>query len=502
MWGTSALRAALCRGASLSPLLTSRMSSGSIAAASTVGRSPFLRLARRGLATDIPKEAWQQPPTEVTTLPNGLRVASQWTPDETATIGVYIDSGSRFESKETNGAAHFLEHMIFKGTKRRSKLQLETEIENLGAHLNAYTAREQTVYYAKAFKKDIPQCVDILSDILTNSVLAPEAMEVEKSVILREMEEVEKSTDEIIFDRLHMTAFRDSPLGFTILGPVENIQGMKREYLVNYINTNYKADRLVIAAAGDLSHKDLVQLAEKHFGHLPRSERGKVQPLEGKPYFCGSDLIYRDDKMGTVAHAAVGMQAVSWKSPDAITFMLMQSILGRYSKQDEGVVPGKFSGNPTVRNVCLKMTVGCAEAFSFFNTCYKDTGLFGFYAQADEVALGHCIEELVFGITSLSYSVTEEDVNRGKLSLKTQVLGALDTTTAIAEDIGRQLLVYGRRVPIAEFLRRLDAIDAEEVKRVAWKHLNDQEVAVTALGPTHGLPSLPEIRRMTSWLRY
>lgn len=484
-----------------------RKEAGSVAASLShrvTAPSLFARAPPRISTGDIPPEAFNQPPTLVTALPSGLRVATQRLPfHHTATVGVWIDSGSRYDSKNTNGAAHFLEHMTFKGTKRRTRVQLEQEIENMGAHLNAYTSREQTVYYAKAFKKDIPQCLDILSDILLHSTIEEEAVQMEKHVILREMEEVEKQTEEVIFDRLHTTAFRDSPLGYTILGPEENIRNMTREHILEYVRTNYTSDRMVVAAAGDVDHQQVVSLVEKHFAAVPQPQKkGKIFMPQEKPHFCGSELLHRNDDAGPIAHVAVGFEGVPWKSPDAVTFMLMQAIVGSYRKHDEGIVPGKVSANTTVRNVCNKMTVGCAEMFSAFNTCYSDTGLFGFYAQADEVAVEHCVMELMFGVTSLSYAVTDEEVERAKAQLKTQLLGHLDSTTAVAEDIGRQLLVYGRRMPLAEFLKRLEVIDAEEVKRVAWKYLHDAEVAVAGYGPLYGMPQLVTVRRATFWLRY
>jgi processing peptidase subunit beta len=139
-------------------------------------------------------------------------------------VGIWIDAGSRFESEKTNGTAHFLEHMAFKGTSRRSQTDLELEVENMGAHLNAYTSREQTVYYAKAFSKDLPKAVDILSDILQNSTLGEAEIERERGVILREMQEVETNLQEVVFDHLHSTAYQGTPLGRTILGPSENIK--------------------------------------------------------------------------------------------------------------------------------------------------------------------------------------------------------------------------------------------------------------------------------------
>ncbi len=189
----------------------------------------------------------RRPETKVTTLANGLRVASESDLSAaTATVGVWIDAGSRFEIASTNGTAHFLEHMIFKGTKRRSMRQLEEEVENMGGHLNAYTSREQTTYYAKVMKKDLPVAVDILADILQNSRFDEDRITRERQVILREMEEVEGQVEEVMFDHLHATAFQHSSLGRSILGPAANIRSITKANLQDYITTHYTAPRMVI----------------------------------------------------------------------------------------------------------------------------------------------------------------------------------------------------------------------------------------------------------------
>jgi processing peptidase subunit beta len=162
---------------------------------------------------------------------------------ETATVGVWIDAGSRYETAANSGVAHFLEHISFKGTQKRTQQKLEEEIENMGGHLNAYTSREQTVYYARVFKNDVPQAMEILSDILTNSLMDKEAIERERDVILREMVEVNKVYEEQILDHLHETAFMGTGLGRTILGPEENIKRLTRDDLVNYVQTHYTANR-------------------------------------------------------------------------------------------------------------------------------------------------------------------------------------------------------------------------------------------------------------------
>merc|ERR1719478_311069 len=185
---------------------------------------------------------------------------------ETATVGVWIDAGSRYETDANNGVAHFLEHMAFKGTAKRSQLQLETEVENMGGHLNAYTSREQTVYYAKVLKKDVPKAVELLSDILTNSTFSSAAVERERDVILREMEEVDGQIEEVVFDRLHEVAYVGTPLARTILGPVENINSISADDIVKYVKTHYTAPRMVLAAAGAVDHDEVAKLAGDYFG--------------------------------------------------------------------------------------------------------------------------------------------------------------------------------------------------------------------------------------------
>lgn len=172
---------------------------------------------------------------QVTTLANGMRVATESTPGESVAVGVFIKSGSRFETDESNGSAHFLEHMFFKGSTNTTQSQLEKKVEQMGCRLNAYTSREQTVYYANVLKKDVGESLGILSEMLLQSTFDAAAIEREKRTILQEMEEVEKVEEEVVFDNLHYTAYQTSPLGRTILGTEENIKNMSRELIVNYI---------------------------------------------------------------------------------------------------------------------------------------------------------------------------------------------------------------------------------------------------------------------------
>lgn len=229
----------------------------------------------------------------MTTLPSGMRVASETVlGSETATVGVWIDAGSRYETAKTNGVAHFLEHLAFKGTSKRTQQQLEMEIENMGGHLNAYTSRETTVYFAKVYKDDVPKAVEILSDILLHSKLDEAAIHRERDVILREMSEVNKQQEELVLDHLHSTAFQGTGLGRTILGPEENIRSLTRTDLVDYIKTHYTAPRMVIAGAGAINHTQLCDLASEHFGEVPSAPAAGVDIAMDPAIFTGSDYLY------------------------------------------------------------------------------------------------------------------------------------------------------------------------------------------------------------------
>lgn len=246
------------------------------------------------------------PKTRVTTLPSGLRIATETSPHAaTATVGVWIDTGSRYESAATNGVAHFLEHMSFKGTNRRSRQTLEMEVENLGGHLNAYTSREQTVYYAKVLKKDTAQALDILSDMLLNSKIEEEGINRERETILREMKEVDQQMNEVIFDRLHQTAYRGTALGRTILGSAENINSITQADIKQYIARHYTAPRMVVAGAGAIDHDELVKLTEKLFKNVPTSAPAGQEPYMEPAVFTGSDILVRYDDMAQ-AHIAIG----------------------------------------------------------------------------------------------------------------------------------------------------------------------------------------------------
>lgn len=458
-------------------------------------RQPAAVSGVRAFSSQFPPYVLNAPATEVATLPNGLRVASEGGHGDTATIGVFIDAGSRYETAANNGTAHFLEHMIFKGTKNRGQTELELEFENMGGHLNAYTSREFTVYQAKVFKNDVPKAVEILADIVQNSKLDDAAIDLERRVILREMEEVNSQQEEVIFDQLHDVAFPDSGLGRTILGPTENILKITRDDLESYIKTHYSGPRVVVAGAGAVDHEQLVSLADTHLGSLPKEAPANTTVPDDRAIFRGADIRTRDDTM-PLAHVALSVEGAEWTSPYAFPLMVMQTMLGSW---DRTVGAGGNMSSRLCQNVGQK---DLAHSLTAFNTCYKDTGLFGVYAIAEPHKLNDLMYHTLHCMVSMCHHTSEEDVARARTQLKSQLLMQLDGSSAVCDEIGRQMIIYGRRLTPAELFARIDAVDATAVKGAAELFINDRDVAVSAIGPIHELPDYNWLRRRTHWHRF
>jgi len=421
-------------------------------------------------------------PTEVTVLPNGIRVCSEYTDTPTATLGLWINAGTRWETAENNGVAHFLEHMIFKGTANRSQHELELEVENMGAHLNAYTSREQTVYYGKCLAKDVDRSMDILADILQNPKLEEGAIERERHVILREMQEVEMNLQEVMFDHLHASAYMGTPLAFNILGPTANINSISREALQQYITTHYQPHNIVVAAAGGVDHWELVKLAEKHFGGMQSApDQHKVIDFVPARY-SGSMMHLRDDSI-EYAHIVLAVEGCGWTDPDYFALMLANMIVGSWSRSQGG---GIELSSPFAKKM---YDMGKCQSYMSFNTCYKDTGLWGVYGvvKPDDDGLRKYVGAVQAEWRRVHRSITPGEVQRAKNLLKTTLLAGCDGTTAVCEDIGRQMLTYGRRMTFAEVDSRIEAVTPELLKKVMFDYVADYDPVLVSFGSVEGL---------------
>ncbi|MCL7041893.1 hypothetical protein MKW94_025513 [Papaver nudicaule] len=408
------------------------------------------------------------PETKVTTLENGLRIATESNlAAKTATVGVWVDAGSRYECEGTHGTGHFLLHMLFEGTEKRPVRVLEEEIANMGGHF--------------------------LADCLQNSCFSEDQIVKQRDVILRKMAEGE---EEAIFDHLHATAFQYSPLGRTVRGPDANIKAITKKHLESYVMRHCTARRMVIAAAGNVKHEDVVNQVKKHFTKLSTDPTTTAELAELEPaIFTGSEVRIIDDDV-PLAHFAVAFSGASWTDPDTIALMVMQSMLGTWSKSAGG---GKHMGSVLAQRVGIDVI---AENMRAFNINYKDAGLFGVYATCNPDCLDDLGYAIMYEVSKLSYRVSKEDVIRARNQLISSLILNIDGTSPVAEDIGRQLLTYGRRMPVAELIARIDAVDASTVKRVANRFIFDRDIAIAAMGPIRKLPDYNWFRRRTYKNRY
>ncbi len=385
---------------------------------------------------------------QVTTLANGLRVATDRVDHvETVSIGVWVGAGTRCETKEVNGAAHLLEHMAFKGTERRSARDIAEEIEAVGGHLNAHTAREHTAYYAKILKDDTALAVDILADILQNSSFDPQELDRERAVVLQEIGQANDTPDDIIFDHLQATAYPDQPLGRPVLGSAEVVRAMPRDVLMGYQQGHYVAGDMVLAASGNLHHEEIVALAQDLFAGL-RSET--LSAVEAAAYHGGE---YREERDLEQVHITLGFKSCAIGHDDFYPLLVLSNLLGG------GMSSRLFQE--------IREQRGLVYAIHSFAASYSDDGMLGIYAGTGEREVAELIPVLCDEIAGLADSVREDEVARSRVQLKASLLMGLESTGARCEQLAQHLLVFGRVLGVEEISQRMEAVDLAAVKRVA-----------------------------------
>ena len=411
---------------------------------------------------------------QVTKLENGLRIVTDQMPTlKTATIGVWVDAGARQETPEIHGVAHLLEHMAFKGTERRSARRIAEEIEAVGGHLNAYTSREQTAYYARVLSDDVPLAVDMLADILQHSAFAADELERERQVVIQEIGQAEDTPDDIIFDHLQETAFPDQALGRPILGTLDSVGGMKREQLAGFMGRHYRAQNLIVAAAGGVEHERVVALAGAAFAGLAPA----VERRPDTAHYAGGER--REARDLEQAHVALAFPAVAFGDPDFHAMQVYSTLLGG------GMSSRLFQE--------VRETRGLAYSVFSFTASYVDSGLFTVYAGTGEDQLAELLPVIAEEMGKVVVRVGEDEVARARAQLKAGLLMSLESSSSRAEQLGRQMLIYGRPLDIDELTGAVDAVDAAAVRRVAQRVLSGGRPALAALGPISRLEKYDQI---------
>lgn len=413
----------------------------------------------------------------IDTLDNGLRVVTDRMPAvESATIGIWAAVGTRDEAPEVNGVAHLLEHMAFKGTERRRAEDIAFEIEAVGGHLNAYTSREHTAYYAKVLKADVALALDLLADIVQHATFDAAELEREREVILQEIGQAHDTPDDIVFDHFQETAYPDQAIGRPVLGRAEVVRGMAREAVVDYLRAHYAPRRLVLAAAGNVEHRMLVDLAAAAFDELPAGPATASEPAR----YGGGE--YREDRGLEQAHMVLGFDGVGFHDPDYYALSVFSTLLGG------GMSSRLFQEVREKRGLCY--------AIYTFASCYMDGGLFGIYAGTGEKQVAELIAVVCDQLCRLANGdekeIGEAELARARAQLTSGILMSLESSSARCERLGQQMLVYGRPIGVEELVSRIEAVDAAATRRVAAR-LTATRPTIAALGRIDRLEAFESI---------
>ena len=408
-------------------------------------------------------------------LSNGFRVVTEKMPGlASASIGVWVTAGARHEAAKQNGIAHFLEHMAFKGTTKRTSLQIAEAIEDVGGYINAYTSREVTAYYVRVLENDVALGLDVIADILRNPLLDNGEMEVERGVILQEIGQALDTPDDVIFDWLQEKAYPDQPIGRTILGPSERVSKFTRTDLSDFIGQHYGPEQMILAAAGAVDHDEIVRLAEQMFGDMTPKPMFDVDAAR----FSGGEV--RQLKPLEQAHFALGFESPGYRADDIYVAQIYASALGG------GMSSRLFQEIRETRGLCYTIF---AQAGA-----YADTGMMTIYAgtsgeQLPELA-GITIDEMKRAASDMSPA----EVARARAQMKAGLLMGLESPSNRAERLARLIQIWDRIPPIEETIAQIDAVTTGDVRDFAQNIAETAPAALALYGPVEAAPTLQEIQ--------
>jgi predicted Zn-dependent peptidase len=392
---------------------------------------------------------------------------------ETASLGVWVGSGSRDERPDEHGISHLLEHMAFKGTSRRTARQIAEEIEAVGGDLNAATSAETTAYYARVLKADVPLALDVLSDILADPTFDPGELKREQHVIVQEIGASEDTPDDIVFDYLQAKAFPKQPLGRTILGTPETVRSFDRSRLRAYLARNYKAPDMVVAAAGAIDHAAVVDEVERRFATFA----GPAAPAPEAGNFGGGTHIEARDL--EQVHLTMALRGVPQRDPSLYSLQVFNNALGG------GMSSRLFQEVRENRGLCYSI-------YSF-HVAYQDTGMFALYSGTAEADAPELMRVVVDQVAAAAENLNEAEVARAKAQMKAGLLMALESSRTRAEQLARQMIAYGRPIPLSELVGKIEAVTVESARAAGRALITGSQPAVAALGPGAGLETAANI---------
>jgi predicted Zn-dependent peptidase len=403
-----------------------------------------------------------------TRLPSGIAVATHRMEHlESAALGVWVGVGSRAERDGEHGISHLLEHMAFKGTRKRSALQIAEEIEAVGGEVNAATGLESTSYYARVLKNDVPLAFDILGDILRNSVFDPVELAREQHVIVQEIGAALDTPDDHVYDLFNEAAFPDQPVGRTILGTPQTVRAITAPMIQGFLDRHYRGPAMIVAAAGAVDHDQVVALTERGFDGVA----ARSGPEPEKARYRGGDSRQARDTMET--QLVLGFEGRSYYSPDFYAAQLLSGVLGG------GMSSRLFQEVREKRGLCYSI-------YSF-SWSLADTGVFGVHAATGPEDVRQLMEVVTGELRRAADDINQGELDRARAQLRAGLLMTLESPAARAGQIARQMQLFGRVIPIDELVAKVDAITVGQVRDLAGAIVTGSAPTVAAVGPSRGL---------------
>lgn len=411
---------------------------------------------------------------KIITFPNGFRLAvDEMKEVETVSIGVFVNTGSRNETKQINGISHFLEHMAFKGTKTRSAKQIAEEFEGIGGRINAYTSKEKTVYYAKVLKQHAEFAVEFLADILQNSIFDEIELEKERGVILQEIAMTNDTPDDIVFDYFQETAYPNQALGRSILGPVKNIKKFTRDDFSNYIKKQYNYQNMAIVAAGSITENDLERWSQKYFNSI---EKNNIKTPEEGTYFGGD---FKKEKKLEQINLVIGFQGLSYLDSNYYSAQILAMILGG------GMSSRLFQE--------VRENRGLAYSIYAFNQSYYDQGLFGIYAGTTPQKTNELISATCDEIKKICEGVSEKELERVRTQLKASLLMSKESTSSRMQKLGSDILAFNRLISDQEIIEKVLEVKKSNLTELA-ERIFSSKPTFAAIGQMKGIKDYQQIK--------
>ena len=394
-----------------------------------------------------------------TTLPGGTKIISEFIPHvKSFTLGFWFNVGTRDESLRNNGISHFIEHMLFKGTKKRTAKMIAEEIESYGGYLNAFTSKEHTCYYSKGLSENLGRTFSVLSDLIQNPIFKETHIRKEAGVVIDELKDLDDSPEELLFDKFEEIIFSGNRLSYPVIGKESNILKFNSNELFNYHNSNYNTDGLLIVASGNLKHDELIKLTEKYITHRKtryRRSRDKFNNKKVEDAFIEKDVQQ--------VHTIIGRATYGYNDKRRIPVRFLSALLGE--------------GSSSRLFLAVREKLGITYQINSFLNSYNDTSAFGVYFSTNQNQYARVIDIIFKEFKKLkNIPISERELKKVKEYLKGGIVLSLESTTNRMMRIANSILYYNKVVSVEEYLSKIDKITSEDVQKTANDLLKDSKL--------------------------